>query len=116
MMYSKGKRQKVELKEKTLDILHRAQSEGDHTREQICYGVLSQIAEAEGEKDTAAKYMRWHDEIEASQWNPKLEKWQSDVDITKMLIDSCEQREDMTRAAAFRKQLRELGRSKPEQD
>lgn len=93
--------------------LQDAQAVGDRPSEGRFYSYLAEIAEAKGNAEEAAKYLRWKRDLAESDDLSPLERWKEDVTMTKLMIAMAKRMGAKDTVRGFEDELRRLMRAKP---
>ncbi len=90
-----------------------AQKGESRSQEGHWYSKLALIAIANGKEEEAEKYRRWAKDIEDSDGLTPLERWESDVEMTKAMISMAQVQGSPETVKAFREELKRLKANKP---
>ncbi len=102
-----------DLEPLNLEILKLAQDAGDRFAERDLYKNLAEISEAKADVEAAARYIRWHAELEESDGLTPLERWEHNVAMTKMLIAMGKRSGSQETVKMFEEDLAQLKKQRP---
>jgi hypothetical protein len=114
VMYTHDPRDLIGLKTEVERALKDAQAAGNRSMERMGYGHLAKIAEAEGDVESAEKFLRWQGDLRDSDGLTPLERWENDVEMTRMLVAMGKRNGNSETVKAFQTELRRLKKEKPE--
>ncbi len=86
---------------------------GDRSQEGHFYTKLGLIAAAKGQIDEAQKFRRWASDIENSDGLTPRERWENNVEMTKMMISMAKVQGAHEAVKTFREELKRLRSEKP---
>lgn len=101
------------LEPRIKEALDDAQYAGDRITEARCYGYMAQVAEARGDAEEAAKYLRWEADLRDSDGLSPLQRWLERVAMSKMMISMAKRMGAQEMVSMFREELRRVKSEKP---
>lgn len=113
LMNAKEPGEVVSLEPHIKEALEDAQTTGDRHTEGQCYGYLAQVAEAKGDAEEAAKYLRWKGDLKDSDGLSPLERWRENMAMSKTMIAMAKRMGNKDMGRMFQDELRRLKRNKP---
>jgi hypothetical protein len=103
----------VELEGLAREGLQDALNAGKRTIEKYFYDKLAMIADSKGEIEEAEKYRRWANDLQDSDGLTPYERWENNVEMTKLMIAAFKTQGNREEAKKFQEELKRLKRSKP---
>lgn len=96
-----------------LEALAEAQQTGDRGGEKTCYAKMALICEKKGDTQEALRYRRWEADLEQADGLTERERWDNNVEMTKMLANYARANGDKESAKEFAAKLQKLKKNKP---
>lgn len=102
----------VQLESEAQRALAEAQTDGDRGLEGQCYGYLAEIAEANGDMDRGATYLRWKRDLAESDGLTPMERWREEIAMTKTIVALAKKSGNLETLDAMKAELKRLKAAK----